>query len=184
VAVALTPGKVVYRNRLIELIQYEPATKTVYTEPVLIVPSWIMKYYILDMSPENSMVKYLVDQGHTVFMISWNTPARPIATWAWTTTSTRACSPRCAWCPSCCPAWACTAWAIASAARSSPWRRQRSARRAESPLKTLAMLAAQVDFQEPGELGLFIDDSQVAFIEDLMMERGYLDGRQMPAPSR
>ena len=179
--VAVTPGKIVFRNDLIELIQYAPHTQQVFAEPILIVPSWIMKFYILDLSPHNSMVRFLVEQGHTVFMISWRNPdekdrdlgmhdyvesglfdallevarithKKPVHTVGY-----------------------CLGGTLLSIGLAALANRGHDV----PPIKSMSLLAAQTDFSEPGELGLFIDDSQLAMLDAQMWEKGYLDGDQM-----
>jgi hypothetical protein len=194
--VGVTPGKVVHRNRLVELIRYDAQTATVHPEPIFIIPSWIMKFYILDLSPENSMVRYLVSQGHTVYMLSWRNPdasdhdltmddylklgvldtlqaighlqdkPHPVHAMGYCLGG--------------------TLLAIAAAALAKAGRRGVMGYSDLPPLKTLTLLAAQTDFSEPGELGLFIDESQIGFLDNITLAglpQRQPDGRVVPVPA-
>lgn len=201
--VAVTPGKVVFRNHLIELIQYTPTTKKVYPEPLLIVPSCIMKYYILDLSPANSMVRYLVGKGHTVFMISWRNPDasdRDLGMQdylqmgvmeAMAAVKLHTGAPRIHALGYCLGG---TFLSIVAAALGRGGPQTQSQVRGQNPrrrhedvtgldnlpeLATVTLLAASTDFSEPGELGVFIDDDQLNTLRQAMARTGYLSGRQM-----
>ncbi|MFQ5618582.1 MAG: class I poly(R)-hydroxyalkanoic acid synthase [Rhodospirillales bacterium] len=179
--IATTPGKVVFRNDLMELIQYDPATPKVRRRPLLIMPPWINKFYILDLRPENSLIKWAVDQGHTVFVVSWVNPDETLA--AKTFEDYMVEGPLAAleaiekatgearinavgYCIGG-TLLACTLAAMAA--------------RGDERIASATFFAAMVDFEEAGELAVFIDEEQVSGLENRMKKRGYLEGGEMAA---
>jgi len=179
--VATTPGKVVYRNRLMELIQYAPATETVLRRPLLIVPPWINKYYILDLREKNSYIRWCVQQGHTVFVISWVNPDASLAGLGFEDylkegvlealdAIERQTGERQVNAVGYCLGGTLLAIALA-------WLAARRSKR----VAAATFLTTLTDFSEPGELGVFIDEEQVAALERTMGERGYLEGSEMAA---
>lgn len=178
--IAVTPGKVVFQNSLMQLIQYEPTTDKVFRRPLLIVPPWINKYYILDLKPENSLVRWLVAQGHTVFMISWVNPGPEFAEKSFSDymqegtleslKQIRALTGE----PDCNVAGYClggTLMAITMA-----WL---AAQGRGSEIASATFLATLLDFRDSGDLRLFMDDEQLAAMDRDMSEKGVLEARKL-----
>lgn len=176
---AVTPGKVIYRNNLIELIQYSPTTTHVYAEPILIVPAWIMKYYILDLSPDNSMVKFLVDKGHTVFMISWKNPTTEDRDLSLTDYVNLGVMDAIDVISQIIPKMKIQTVGYCIGGTLLMIAAARMAKKSDNRINSITLFAAEIDFKDAGELLLFIDENQINYLEDIMWEKGYLDGSQM-----
>jgi polyhydroxyalkanoate synthase len=176
---ATTPGKVIFRNRLIELIQYEPTTKTVHSTPIMIMPPWINKYYILDLQPKNSMVKYLVEQGFTVFVVSWKNPDASMDEIAFEDymdlgplaasdairdiTGSATVNPM-GYCIGGTLLITTLAWL---------------ATQGDNRFNSATFMVSMQDFAKVGDTAIFMGEDKIDFIEQQMMERGYLDSREM-----
>ncbi|MDC9700999.1 MAG: class I poly(R)-hydroxyalkanoic acid synthase [Alphaproteobacteria bacterium] len=177
--IAITPGKVIYQNELMQLIQYEPATKDVFRHPLLIVPPWINKFYILDLSPEKSFVKWCLEQGHSVFIISWVNPGPKLAEKTLgdyagegiieaidvisTVTGQKEINAL-----GYCIGGTLLAITLAYMAAEKNDR-----------IKTASLLTTQVDFTYAGDLKLFINNDYIEEIKKDMKDKGFFDGRKM-----
>jgi polyhydroxyalkanoate synthase len=178
---AVTPGKVVFQNDLIQLIQYAPTTAEVYERPLLIVPPWINKFYILDLTPEKSFVKWAVDQGFTVFLVSWVNPDARLAQKTFENYMQEGILAavdaviRQTGSPKINALGYCVGGTLLASALAY------MAAKGDDRIASATFLAAQVDFSEAGDLLVFIDDSQLKGLEEMMAEHGYLDGSRMAA---
>jgi polyhydroxyalkanoate synthase len=177
--VATTPGKVVHQTDLMQLIQYQPSTSSVYRRPLLIIPPWINKYYILDLREKNSFIRWAVEQGHTVFVVSWVNPDARLAQKGFDDYMTEG------------------ALAAFDAALKASGEKELNvigyclggtllggtlgylAAKKDHRVKSATFFVSLLDFSQPGELGVFIDEQQVANLEKKMNERGYLEGSEM-----
>ena len=177
--IACTSGSVIFQNELIELIQYSPQTELVHSEPILIIPAWIMKYYILDLSQRNSLVRHLVDAGHTVFMVSWRNPQPEHYDLGMEDYLRLGVNAALAVVKIIVPNCSIHAVGYCLGGTLLAIEAAKLGRTRDHSLKTVTLLAAQTDFVDAGELTLFIDESEITFLEDLMWEQGLLEARQM-----
>jgi polyhydroxyalkanoate synthase len=177
--IATTPGKVVFQTDLMQLIQYAPSTEEVYQRPLMIIPPWINKFYILDLQPKNSFIKYCVDQGFTVFVLSWINPDEKLSHKSFEDYMFEG------------PLAALDAieqatgekevTAIGYCLGGTLLASTLAYMKEDTRIKAATFLTTLVDFANPGELGVFMDEEQLAAIEKTMAKRGYLDGAEMAA---
>lgn len=178
--VAVSPGKVIYQNEMMQLIQYAPATEQVFKKPLLIIPPWINKFYILDLQPKNSMVKWLVEQGHTVFVISWVNPDESCRDKDFEDYIFQG------------PLEAVKAIEQATGEKEinvvgyciggtllSATLAYLKKQGEEDPFASATFFVTLIDFTYPGDLGVFVDEDQITVLEKEMENKGYHDGKEM-----
>jgi polyhydroxyalkanoate synthase len=177
--IAVTPGKVVFRNDLMELIQYQPTTEKVLKRPLLIIPPWINKFYILDLRPKNSFIRWAVEQGHTVFVVSWVNPDEKLAEkgfedymregpYAALDAMEQATGER---------AFNVIGYCLGGTLLSCTLAHMAAGK--DTRVKSATFFTTMVDFAEAGELGVFIDEEQLHSLEEKMQKRGFLEGSEM-----
>jgi len=177
--IAVTPGKVVFQNDLMQLIQYSPTTEKVLKRPLVIFPPWINKFYILDLRPKNSLIRWAVEQGHTVFVASWVNPDEQLAEKGFDDYMREG------------------VLAALDAIEQATGEKQVNAigyclggtllattlaymtAKRDTRIKSATYFVTLTDFEQPGELGVFIDEEQLKALEDKMGKRGFLDGSEM-----
>ncbi|MEM8794477.1 MAG: class I poly(R)-hydroxyalkanoic acid synthase [Pseudomonadota bacterium] len=176
---AITPGKVIFQNEICQLIQYEPTTTEVRKRPVLVVPPWINKFYVLDLNPEKSLIKWMVDQGHTVFIVSWVNPDPSLSEAGWASYMQKGIFETVDVVTDLCKEKEidivayCVGGTLASIALA------HMAARGDKRVATATFFTTQVDFRYAGDLLVFIDEAQIDALERVMEDRGYLEAGRM-----
>ena len=179
----MTPGKVVYRNELFELIQYKPTTETVHSMPIVIIPPWINKFYILDLNKKKSMIQYLLDQKHTVFIVSWRNPPAAMRNTTFTDYLMKGILQATTVARSICKVEQvhCVGYCIGGTALSTlmAWLNSNQQEIKKSPIAHFTLFCSLLTFEQPGEIDVFIDENIVEMLEEKMAKVGYLDGKEI-----
>ena len=179
VNLATTPGKVVYQNDIMQLIQYEPATEQVLKRPLLIVPPWINKFYILDLNAEKSFIRWAVEQGHTVFTVSWVNPGPRQALKSFPDYMRDGPLQAAKVVKSITGDKTVNAIGYCVGGTLLSYTLAYTANLKKNPFATATLLTTQVDFTHAGDLKVFVDEEQIQVLEEMMAQTGYLDGSRM-----
>ena len=180
---ATTPGAVIYRNALMEVIHYRPTTERVHAIPIVITPPWINKYYILDLNEKKSLVRYLVDQGFSVFLVSWKNPTADQAETTFDDYLVQGVAQAIEVARAVCraPQVHAVGYCIGGTALAAlmAWFNHAHPDAKDVPVAHWTLLATLVDFSRPGAIEVFIDEDTIDTLEQIMAHQGYLDGRDM-----